>query len=804
MSKNSIPGIDHFRIEKLSNSKIKSCFECRERKKKCSREYPSCSYCLNHHIKCIYKSNDNTSIEKHARLLMDLRSSNTNENNTSNLKNVDSSSILQHVSKTKKTTKINNISSTDTKKYDKVNFDDGNYHDDLKIFNEDKTSRKDLNNETEILKESNDKTNDNIEFVTDNFDNHDNNNDKKCKLFVNSLKKNKSKIEYSTIGVKKSFYLKKEKLESLRKQTDNMKRLGIKVKTSSCKNNGLKTMNNLLPNDHNAFTRPELRVGSVFTKILNSSLNLQNQGMSVDLDLLNTFIPNRLESDILMDRYRSSVHPIIPIFDWQSIFPLYEKFWNDQETIDLSFYIILFTIFYASSVSLFEENCIDSKTTLNKDVLIKNMKYFVGATEIALSMDNFPHNISLVSLQSSTILYTIVRNDCRTDDYISISSLVRYSQLLELNRDPLTYHNLKNTKEIQARRLLWWQILYLDCATALSTRLPPLIQQSEYDTQLPNEFKQYFNGQYKLDQSITFSNGRFRWIECCNKIVRASFNVKPLTEQELVRLTRDIENLSFCCSSLIQRMLDPINIMPSEEPFVKFASSVLSTFPDRCYILLEILFSKQKREIPNSNIILNDSDFEYNRSLETSSIGNSEIVFLKEEIYERQIHLLSEYLNYGSMPRNAIFVWVIRKFQPIQTLLLLLRGLIYDIYEKKIPINNSKISRRVEIIEHAFKKLNYLSEHTTKLCQQRWEMLKSLKELTWETLHANKEINHISSIPSEISNIPKPLIHTDVTNENLMNEKDWDIMYSELADIQSIIDENINIKAWDDASGHFI
>lgn len=801
MSKNPIPGIANFRIEKLSNSKVKSCFECRERKKKCSREVPSCSYCLNHHAKCIYKSNDKTTSEKHARLLLDPKCSNTqeNKNNILNLKTIDSDITLQSINETR-TNEIDNKISSETKKNDDTDDTNKNVHlKNRKI----KNSIDYINNNIEDMKENHRKTSNNIKNITNNFDNsskYDNN----SKLYISSLKQSEKK--HLTTESKQSLYsLKKEKIESLRKQTDNMKRLGVKTMDSSCKGAGLKKLHNFLPNDPNTFNRPELRVGSVFTKILNSSLNLQDKGLSVDLDLLNTFIPNRLESDILMDRYRSSVHPIIPIFDWQSIFPLYENFWNDQEIVDLSFYIVLFTIFYASSVSLYEENCIDSKTTLNKDILIKNMKYFVGATEIALSMDNFPHNISLVSLQSATVLYTIVRNDCRTDDYISISSLVRYSQLLELNRDPLAYHNLKNAREIQARRLLWWQIFYLDCTTALSTRLSPLIQQGEYDTQLPNEFKQYFNGQYKLDQSITFSNGRFRWIECCNKIVKASFNVKPLTEQELLRLTRDIENLSFCCSSLIQRMLDPINIMPSEEPFVKFASSVLSTFPDRCYILLEILFSKQKREIPNSNVILIDSELEYNKSLETSSIGNSEIIFLKEEIYERQIHLLSEYLNYGSMPRNAIFVWEIRKFQPIQTLLLLLRGLIYDIYEKKLPINNSKINRRVEIIENAFKKLNYLSEHTTKLCKQRWKMLKSLKELTWETIDTNKERNYTPSISSEILTVSKTLVQADMINDdNLMDEKDWDLMYSELTDIQSIIDENINLKVWDDASGHFV
>lgn len=748
MSK-SIPGSDHFRIDKFNTGRIKSCFECRERKRKCSREYPSCAYCSKHNYNCIYLSNDPGPTERHAKLLIDLKSGKTNENSNSTQTKIYSSPISTL-----------SFSPTDKRK--------GNISSTTSTPNQENSTSKDFTT---------------IEIINHNL-----------QIPYN----NKDEITHNETSFK---HFNKEKLNSLKQQTEHLKSLRPNVVDPSVDNSNSKNNFNVKIFNGNPFTRPELRVGSAFTKILNSSLNLQSNDIIVDLNLLSSFIPNRLESDILMDRYRSSVHPVIPILDLLSFFPLYEKFWNRQEKMNLSFYIILFTIFYASSVSLFEETCVNDKNANTEDS-IKSMKYFVGAAEIALSMNNFPQNLSIVSLQAATILYSIVRNDCRTDDYISISSLVRYSQLIELNRDPLTYHKLTDTKEIQTRRLLWWQIYYLDCSTSLSTRLPPLIQQGEYDTQLPNEFKQYFNGQFKLDQAITFSNGRFRWIETCNKIVRASFNVKPLSDQELLRLSKDIENLSFCCSSLIQRMSDPINIMPSEEQFVKFASSVLSTFADRCFILLEILFSSQKREIPTSELISHDKGTYLNRAVEISSISNLEIIFLKEEIYEKQMHLLQEFMNYGSMPRNAIFVWEIRKFQPIQTLLSLLRGLIHDIYEKKIAISNLRIRKRAEIIDNAFSKLDYLSEHTTQLCQQRWKMLKTLKELTWDTLFSNHKTTNNLVVPD--NNIIPNISYDLNSNVNFISDKDWDEIYEELADIHSVIDDNLNLKAWDDASGHFL
>lgn len=546
---------------------------------------------------------------------------------------------------------------------------------------------------------------------------------------------------------------------------------------------------------------PEMRVGSVFTKLFNSSLNLAERSLPMDLELLYSFIPSKDEADILMDRYRSSVHPIIPILDWQTISPLYESFWNDKTSVNISFYITLFTIFYASSVSLYEERCIRVDDTVDRAELIKKMKYYVGATEAALVMDNFPNRISLVGLQASTILYTIVRNDCKTDDFVSISTLVRYSQLLELNRDPQNYHHLTDSKKVQLRRLLWWQIYFLDCTTALSTNLSPLIQHCEYDTQLPNEFKKRFNGQYMLDQAIAFANGRYRWAECTNKLLKASFSVKPPSEQTVVRLTREIENLSFCCSSLIQRMLDPLNIMPSEEQFVVFATSVLSTLEDRCFILLDVLFSDQKVVTsPEEGISTRDPPTE-RKAIDTSSVANLDLVFLKEATCEKQLHLLSEYLIYGSMPRNAIFVWEIRKYQPIQTLLSILRSIVLDAMDKNFSLTSSRIKKRVEIVEEVFSKLNYLSEHTTKLCKQRWKMLKELKDITWDSLFRGD--SSTTSTPSDAPSIPASVLpHSN--NLNLLIENDWDEICKEMASIQSIIDDNINLKVWDDASGHYV
>lgn len=442
--------------------------------------------------------------------------------------------------------------------------------------------------------------------------------------------------------------------------------------------------------------------------------------------------------------------------------------------------------------------CTPPDTRTNSDELAEKMNFFVGATEIALAMSDYPRKVTLVGLQSSAVLYTIVRNDCRTDDSVSIASLVRCAQLIELNRDLSKYHLLDDPKEIQYRRLLWWQIFYLDCATALSTKLPPLIVDNEYDTQLPNEYQDSSNGDFLLDQAIIFANGRYRWVQCTSKILRTSFSIKPVSEHTRSKIARDIENLSLCCSSSIQRMLDPINILPSQEAFVKFATSVLSTYADRCYILSTILFPDQSK---------GDDFFQINPPLAkksqkmTSSISNIGGYEINQELCEKQIHLLTEFVHYGEMPRNSIFVWEIRKFQHIQAILSLLRCLILEVnyarYTNEFVLSDFcsfKNQPKIKIIEKSVKELDYLSRHTTRLCQERWKILKGLKRITWQTLF------------EKISSSDCFLASNDEYCSDLasVTGKSWHELNQEMSDIEQLINENINLKIWDNASGHYI
>lgn len=766
MTKSSIPGVNRFRIDKLRKHNVDSCVLCRERKITCSKVCSLCSCFLDNSLDSVPSS----------QLL-----------NRDSIK--DKQIPVDSDEKRDGKTPLNRLTSTLVDKAETQ----GNESKIIFIKDKKKENKTKDNVKHECLSE--------IES-TDERSIKCNTNLKQSKIhFSETHERNAVNTNEATAAF----------FQDLEEQTDRFKAMNPNLT-----NTNSSILLKRAPADQNmdasqsldddglkmaALPHPSLRIGPVFTTLFNSSINQKEKPARLDLNLLKSFFPRKAECDLLMNRYRSSVHPILPILDFQTIYPLYEGFWNDSHTVGISFYILIFTIFYASSVSLYEERSIRPDSATNPDELSQRMSFFVGATEIALAMSEYPRKITLVGLQSSAILYTIVRNDCRTDDSVSIASLVRCAQLIELNRDPSTYHHLNNHKEVQYRRLLWWQIFYLDCTTALSTKLPPLIHSDQYDTQLPAEYQDSRSSGFLMDQAIVFANGRYKWVQCTNNILQQSFCTNLVSEQTRSRIAREIEDLSlFCCSS-IQRMLDPMNIMPSQEVFVKFATSVLATLADRCCILSTILFSEKIEEDNNFPKLQNNLSLAQNNQNITSSISNIRHYNLNEELCEKQIHLLTEFVHYGEMPRNSIFVWEIRKFQPIQALLFLLRCLILDVYYTHCTsgvyysdFSGFKNQPKIKIIERSIQELDYLSQHTTPLCRERWKIVKDLKRITWQTLFKKESL---------IDNY-STCLHASGSDKSSVCGRNWDELSEEMSNIERIIGENINLKMWDDDAGHFL
>ncbi|KAH3669238.1 hypothetical protein OGAPHI_001359 [Ogataea philodendri] len=531
---------------------------------------------------------------------------------------------------------------------------------------------------------------------------------------------------------------------------------------------------------------PSMRYGPVYTNIFSSSLFQNGASGSEDLKVLKSYVPDRKKADTLLDRYTSSIHPIVPVFDLREFYPLYETFWDNESVANIEFYIVLFTVFYAASVSEYEEMSIDEHFSLVADELGLQMKYYVGATEIALAMHEFPTQVALVDLQSTFILHYVLRSDCRTDDCGSTGFLVRLAQSIELHRDPWKYHQFTDNRKIQLRRLLWWHIYYLDCTTALSTKISPIIVEGEYDTLYPNEYTKTASGEYRLDRYIAFANRRFSWAELCNRILRLSSRLAAPADQELYSIQKGIDNLAIQCNASVQRISEA-NTNMAHDSFVLFSTSIIPTLADRCHILVYLAFQMSSPK-------------------EISSVADIQVSSIDPDFEESQVRLLQEFLQYGSMPKNKKFLWEIRKYQPIQSILTLLRSLVADVvgfqdhFDSYDSLKALESSLKAEVISNAVENLSYLANHTTPLCRQRWNLVKDLKATTWQQLFTPKT--------PEIFDDNKAVTGSTCSNSSdesfPLTEESWVEMLSELGKVHRKIDENISIKIWDNDAGHYI
>lgn len=761
MAKDKLPGLKQFSVDSLTRSRVKSCNLCRERKRKCSREIPTCSHCQKHGLKCSYiqknRASEEIKLQEQAEILLGL----SNQAHTlprqqiaPPAKSFDFLLIreeeLQHQSSTSAQTNQTPLPSISV----------------------DLTASSTYSSRSRHLSTSS------LSSLWSGKDNT-----RECYL---SLPPTAVKMSIS----EKSGIL-NQKLPMAAAATPILPTVSCDVASGFSKRpeqavlqSTLPVLKSFWPQIHTDQLRqfkhdPNVRVGPMYTKIFSSSLNQTGRSVEFDMELLASYMPPRKVADTLFARYINSVHPIMPILDMKVLHPQYEMFWNSPKSASLSFYIVVYAILYAASVSEFEEKTITKGANFKNHEGVDLMRQLVGATEIALASSDFPAKVTLVGLQALVILHSVIRNDCRTDDCGSVASLVRLAQLIELNRDPQSYHKISEFSAIQERRLLWWHIYFLDCSTALSLRLSPMIMEGEHDTYLPQEYFEEKQGLFRLDQGIAFANGRFRWAETCNRIMRDGFSVKGLDSAQIDRAIQDIDNLSMMSTSLIQRILDPANMMPNLEDFVAFSSSMMSTFSDRSFCLLNMLMAGSKSRP------------------ETSLTSELLAINWGPQLVKHVIHLLLEFCKHGNMPSNVKFVWEIRKFQPIQALLLLLQNLIGDI--RKIHDDHGlemlKLDERVSAIEQAFSSLSYLSEHTTRLCKERWQLLRELRDVVWDSIFTAKAAFLLDTSSLKHSS-PGELPETF--------SEDWDAIIQKLTSAETVIDENIFAKTWDEQSGHYV
>ncbi|KEQ64141.1 uncharacterized protein M437DRAFT_13142, partial [Aureobasidium melanogenum CBS 110374] len=195
------------------------------------------------------------------------------------------------------------------------------------------------------------------------------------------------------------------------------------------------------------------------------------------------FLPPRHVADRLVAQYLNAVHPVARLVHQPSFERQYNLFWSNLSNGTITpapIQAILFAAMFSAAVSL-SGDAAASFSDMSKHLLVDRLREM---TEFMLSRANLLRTTKVDTMQAF-IMYMLPL--CRTEISRAHSALVgtaiRLAQCMGLHRDGTTFG--LSPVDTHVRRLIWYQICYLDVRTCEATGPRPQIRKDEFDTKLP-------------------------------------------------------------------------------------------------------------------------------------------------------------------------------------------------------------------------------------------------------------------------------------------------------------------------------
>ncbi|KAG9560067.1 hypothetical protein KCU60_g18913, partial [Aureobasidium melanogenum] len=195
------------------------------------------------------------------------------------------------------------------------------------------------------------------------------------------------------------------------------------------------------------------------------------------------FLPPRHVADRLITQYLNAVHPVARLVHQPTFESQYNLFWSNLSNGTITpapIQAILFAAMFSAAVSL-SDDAAASFSEMSKHSLVDRLREM---TEFMLSRANLLRTTKVDTMQAF-IMYMLPL--CRTEISRAHSALVgtaiRLAQCMGLHRDGTTFG--LTAVDIHVRRLIWYQICFLDVRTCEATGPRPQIRKEEYDTKLP-------------------------------------------------------------------------------------------------------------------------------------------------------------------------------------------------------------------------------------------------------------------------------------------------------------------------------
>lgn len=180
-------------------------------------------------------------------------------------------------------------------------------------------------------------------------------------------------------------------------------------------------------------------------------------------------LPEKLQADILLERYFECVDPVYPMIHRQTFYADYEHFWSlaqpERDAVDGSFVALVFAML-ALGTQFVTSNAGNERQ--------QTAEFYVSAAHQALRMSSYLNKATFRSIQSMVLItYFLINDNHASDGWAFAGILIRQAYAMGLHRDPNIVAPRATIFEKQQRRKLWQAVLLQDTFLTVLLRLPP-------------------------------------------------------------------------------------------------------------------------------------------------------------------------------------------------------------------------------------------------------------------------------------------------------------------------------------------
>jgi hypothetical protein len=180
-------------------------------------------------------------------------------------------------------------------------------------------------------------------------------------------------------------------------------------------------------------------------------------------------LPEKLQADILLERYFECVDPVYPMIHRQTFYVDYEHFWSlppDQQATSGGTLVALIFAMLAMGTQFVMSNS-------NKERQ-QTAEFYVSAAHQSLRMCSYLNKATIRSIQAMVLItYFLINDNHASDGWAFAGILIRQAYAMGLHRDPNIVCPQASIFDKQQRRKLWQAVLLQDTFLTVLLSLPP-------------------------------------------------------------------------------------------------------------------------------------------------------------------------------------------------------------------------------------------------------------------------------------------------------------------------------------------